>query len=368
MTLRIDQTVYRAFEEKHSPSLNLGTWHNPMPSFGRQPSQLAHERITDYPRTAEFGENRPSPSVLLEAITQLALNRVRSRTNSYRVRRESSRSSKDIDSYYCPRSENELCYSALDTWTNSPYSIPLIVRSGKGLHPATQALLEIAAQVCRLERRPTAHSREEYECLDDRQLLRNFVAEGMRAWYSVPSNQLMVKDWGSKHALQKRQFIETWTAKIRSGQFQLLRLDLHYEYRGEPDKVLCSINKDAVKSDIARLRQALETTARFQGSLIGFFPYADLTVTWMIPCVMLVPSSQVLPQILLNDIGALWREISGDHHGRFETTYRTLQGDFRYTSSEQQMLESTEAQLMRAATYLFDTRLILDSSLESLSD
>ena len=109
--------------------------------------------------------------------------------------------------------------------------------------------------------------------------------------------------------------------------------------------------------------EALESSPNFRGHLVEFHPYADFTVTWMIPGVILLPVSAVPASTLLTEVKACWQRIAGQRDGRFQASYTTMDGNFRYVIDEQRMLDPLWLQVSRAATYLFDTRLIFESSL-----
>ena len=241
--------------------------------------------------------------------------------------------------------------------------MPAILRRGQALHPAALALIETAIAVTKCQGKPMAHSREEYEWLSEDQLVCNAIAERMRAWAAHPANAMRTKEWEARLYKDKDGFVTRWTLAAESSSQQLSRFDLSYAGQAGPDRGFGTIPADVVKDDVGRMLEALESSPNFRGHLVEFHPYADFTVTWMIPGVILLPASAVPASTLLNEIKTCWQRIAGPRDGRFQASYTTMEGNYRYISEEQRMFDPLWMQVSRAATYLFDTRLIFESSL-----
>ena len=364
MTNRLTGPVFRAFEERHSPSFNSGSRPPYRQTFYARalPSQQ-RERAADYCLTEHITEPEPSDAVQLVLNMDLALHLIRCRTPSYRVRRDVARSAKARDSNYVPLIDYELHFSALSLWLKRYPELPAIFRQGHALHPALLALIEIATAVAKLQGKPLANSREEYEYLSDDQLLYNLIGERMRSWAANPANATRIKVWEKRLDKDKQDFLERWTPADGSLPHQLLRFDLSYDGQTGSHQGFGGVPADVVKKHVTSLRETLASSPNFSGLLVEFFPYADLTVMWMIPGLILVPASGVSALTLLTEIKSLWQKITGLGNGGLQDNYTTMHGAYRYVSDEQRMLDPLWLQLSRAVTYLFDTRLIFDSSL-----
>lgn len=367
MSCRIVPQTLLVFEERHSGSLNRDSQIPETTFFVRKPSVPQRERATDFCRTEPITEPQPCDAVCIALLTDLALHEIRARTNPFRMRRDRPMSAKSMDTYYVPRIDYELHWSALSVWLKRYSEMPAIFRLGKALHPAVLALIEAARSVAKCQVQFMARSSEEYDCLSDDQLICNAIAERMRLWKAHPANALQIKAWETRLDQDKADFLERWTPAAGCDPQQLLRFDLFYAGQGGPDRGFGTTSADVVKADVSRLREALEKLPHFRGQLIEFYPYADFSTTWVIPGVILLPASAGSPWNLLNEVEACWQKIEGSRKGRLQASFTTMKGEYRYVTEEQRMFDPLWLQLSRAATYLFDTRLILDSSLDALT-
>lgn len=367
MRSQINSAAFRAFEERHSRSLNRGSSAPEIPLYARQQIKPKLERATDFLGTEGINDVQPTDAAMLVMLTDLALHLVRARTNPYRVRRESLSKSKGLDHFYVPRIDYEAHFSALRIWLKRYSRFPALLREGSALHPVTRALIEAAQNVAQGRGKLLANSREEYEWLDDMQLECNVIAERMRAWFNYSANATLAKAWEKRLATVKEDFMARGrVAAAAVSPMQLLRFDLLYAGQ-VGNQGFGAIGVDVVKSNVALLYKKIQSSPRFSGHLTEFHPYADFTVTWIVHGVVLVPVSATSISSLIEEIRSIWNSVVAPHAGVYQDNYSTLQGDFRYVAEEQRMLDPLWLQLSRAQTYIFDTRLIMDTSLEVIA-
>ena len=145
MKNRLNEIAYRAFEERHSASLNRGFQPEEKIPYLRRPLAPQLERAADFSCVEPIGESQPTDAVAILLLTQLARNLIRSRTNPYRVRRERNQSAKNSDCYFVPRIDFELHWSVLSLWYRRHRELPAVLRKGEALHPATLALIQTMA-------------------------------------------------------------------------------------------------------------------------------------------------------------------------------------------------------------------------------
>ena len=367
MTNRLNETAYRAFEERHCVSVNGGFESAEKSPFLRKPLAPQLERAADFSCVESIGEQEPTNAVVIVLLTQLARHLIRSRTNPYRVRRDRAQSAKDLDGYFVPRIDYELHWSALSVWHRRHPALPAVLRQGQALHPATLALIDTRASAARWGNKPLAHSREEYDWLSEDQLICNAIAERMRAWAAQPANKMRTKAWETRLDIDQEDFLARFTPAAESSPQQLLRFDLFYAGQAGPDQGFGTIPADVVKDDVERLREALERSPSFRGHVVELHPYADFSVRWVIHGVILVPVSVASYWTLLQEIKACWKKIVESRDAWLQASDFRMMSNFRYASDEQLMLDPIWLQLSRAAAYIFDTRLILDSSLEAIT-
>ncbi len=368
MRSQINATSFRAFEERHSWSLNRSSSTPETFLYARERSIAPLERATDFPGAEEIMGAQPTEAAMLVMLTDLALHLVRSRTNPYRVRREPSRMNKSVDRFYVPQIDYEAHFSALRIWLKRYPRFSGILRAGDALHPVTRALIEAAQNVAQGNNKFLAHSSEEYAWLDEEQLECNAIAERMRAWFKYSTNADLAKAWEKRLLTAKENFMTRANAALGNAPMQLLRFDLLYGGQIGARQGFGAIGADVVKKDVALFNEKIQSSPRFAGHLTDLFPYADFTVTWIVHGVVLLPASETDLCSLLEEIRGIWNGVVAPHTGLYRGTYNTLQGDFRYVDDEHRMFDPLWLQLSRAETYLFDTRLILDSSLEAITD
>ena len=366
MKNRLNEIAYRAFEERHSASLNPGFQPGEKIPWLYRPGASQLERAADFSCVEPILEKEPTDAVEILLITQLARHLIKSRTSPFRVRRDRAQSAKALDSYFVPRIDYELHWSALSVWHRRYPELPAVLRQGQALHPATLALIDTRASAARWEDKPLTYSREEYDFLSDEQLVCNAIAERMRAWAAQPANKMRTKAWETRLDIDQEDFLARFTPTAESSPHQLLRFDLFYAGQSGPDRGFGTIPADVVKNDVDRLREALERSPSFRGQIVEFYPYADFSVRWVIPGVILLPASAASPWTLLEEVKACWKKIAEPRGGWLQASYTAMKGEFRYVTDEQRMLDPIWLQLSRAAAYLFDTRLILDSSMDAM--
>lgn len=367
MTSRIDPQAFLAFEERHSKLLNKSSQASEIIFYVRSPPLSQLERASDFSRTMPITERQPTDAVLIVLLTDLARHLIRSRTDPYQVRRDRPRSGKALETYFVPSVEYELHFSALSIWQKRYRALPAVLKMGQALHPATLALIETAALVAKSVANLFARSREEYDWLSDDQLAYNAIAARMRLWIAHAANAMQIKAWETRLDTDKRKFIARWTPKSESTPHQILRFDLFYGAQADANRGFGAIPADLVQYHIDRLVKTLESSPSFRGHMAEFYPYADLSMTWIIPGLIRLPASEVSHFGLLHEVKAFWQKIAALRGGQLQASFTTQEGEFRYVTDEQRMLDPLWLQISRAATYLFDTRLILDSSLSAIT-
>jgi len=379
MSIRLSREAIWAFEERHALTQNqrpdaieIGAFSQP-PIQERGSAFKKAEPIASWQRSQGNGftdpEPRkvaiPSPAVQLAVIVELALHLTRCKTGPYRVRREQLSSS--VDRTYAPRSQWEFAFDVLDLWHSNRYQWPSVLAREAVLHPAGRALIKIAAKVFENNLLPKAISREEYDTLTDQQLQRNLIAQRLKEWFTLPPNANLVKLWHAKHNDSKKEFLESWGTQLQQGNWQVVRADLLYPKVPHVISGFGPLPHLTVREHVQRFTAIVLNDSQLSACKCLVAPYADFWSGWQLPMVALVPIHETPT---LNEQARMlehWRSATNDPGANMLSYFLQMKGDYRFISAEQNMYDSADAHLVRAATYFFDTCLIADTRIETVS-
>lgn len=361
---KLSLEAIRAFEERHSESQN-----HPVSSFqltcrGNQSTRAPQkERIIDFETTKSIPDFQPTVAVQLAAITQLAAHLIRSRSDSYRVRRDSTTKHGWL---YVPQIDWEFHFCALELWCSNR-ALPKVLVRKNVLNPATSALVDIATKVSSLPLKPVHASREEFNTLSDQQIRRNLIAARMREWHAAPTNATQVKAWLQKHQQAKREFLDTWCEAAQKRDSFLIRADLRYSIPTRELRGFGSPAHDIVRRDVSNFLTAMQADETLCNCLCTTQPYADFHSGWQIPVVALFSRLGVEEAYAIHQIQLHWESAAGVTGRSLEFTFRSLDGLYRFIPAELAMLDNIELHLIRAASYLYDTCAIADTGIDTVS-
>lgn len=364
MTNRLPIEALCAFEERHAESQNRPSTNSKLIYRNDPSARTPHkERTTDFEAAQPIQNFKPTLAVQLAAITLLATHLARSKSSSYRVRRDSKTK---CGSLYVPQIDWEFHFDALELWCANR-ALPRVLERQNVLHPATSTLVDIAIKVLGNPLKPVHVSYEEFNTLTDQQLRRNLIAARMREWYAAPTNIARVKAWFQKHQAAKHHFLKKWCEAAQKRQSFLLRADLHYS---TPSRVLQRFgppSHDIVRRDVSNFLAAMQADTSLCDCICIAQPYADFYGGWQIPVAALFSRMEVDEAYAMRQVQKHWEVAAGVTGHSVESSLRSLDGLYRFIPAELAMLDNVENHLVRAATFLYDTGLIADTGIETVS-
>jgi hypothetical protein len=359
----------RAFEERFSisqnqlkqePLINTRPWE-------RIKAIRPQHRATDFENATPIPEGMyPSLPVQLVATTQLALHLCKRKTPPYRVRREQLGSNPMHANLYVPRTDWEFHFDALRLLTTER-KLPSALLRTNVLHPATHALINISSDIHARDLMPHLQSYEERQVLETEQSQRNLIAQEMSKWYALPNNERSMKSWVSKHLASEKAFLNAWTAEAKKRECFLLRVDLIYSAVAHEAWGFCAPSHSVVRRNVATFLDAVRCDPVFTDATWMLTPYADLSNQWQLPLIALIPGSdRNRPQVHLH-LQNVWDAVAGVKGESLKFNLPYFQGHYRFVSEDQAIFGSLDQQLLYAANYLFGTRMIADTCIDTVS-
>lgn len=356
----------RAFEERYSISQNAINQEDLQRSILRHNEVKIsyYERATEFASAAEIPYGKqPTTPALLVAATQLAIHLCKCRTAPYRVRQERTNSN-----LYVPHIEWEFHFHALKllqaTW---PHMDPIVKRANV-LHPATNELLAISSNVYKHDLLPKNQGFEERNALNAEQSQRNLIAQKLKTWYEIQNNKLAVKNWAIKHQVAKKGFMTEWTTVANSQECFLLRADLRYSSLPSVIEKFGAPSHNTVRKNVAEFLDVANKFPEFAGAKWLIAPYVDLSGNWQLPLVALIPKLDSYRFVVQREVQEIWTSVAKIRGKSLESQMCHLQdGEYRFIPNDQAMLDGIDHQLSHAATYLFDTSVIMDTGINTVS-
>ena len=355
-----------AFEERYSDSQNEPLGEEIFRSFGQEKTRK--ERAGYFERSESIGSVQPTRAVLLVAITELAIYLCRSKSRIY-VAQLVQRSKKEYKATrYVSRIDWEFHFDALDLWREERLRKHEVVARENVLHPAVVALFECAASVARIDIARCARvTREEYENLDDGQIRRNLTAQSLREWYALPSSKERVQNWSTKIASERKKFLVEWEGDILAEDCILVRADLHHASCSTSwSHNFGQVSRADVIEHVRELEKLLRADNRFCLVRCLIDPYLDLNGNWHVPVALLVRRSTLSIPVINLCVLDSWTVAVKPYGGSQSSLPNSLDMEYRFIAPEQRSLDGIRSHLVRLATYIFDTRLIADTRLETL--
>lgn len=360
----------RAFEERYSTAQNqlkqdtrtdITSWRlnrafRPMP------------RATDFQSAVPIPEGmHPSLPVQIVATTQLALHLCKCKASPYRVRREQPGSNPMHANLYVPRIDWEFHFDALRLLTTECSTFPSVLQRANTLHPATRALISISTDIHERDLMPPFPSYEERQVLDPEQSQRNLLAKRMSDWYALPDNERASKDWTTKHSTFEKDFLNEWTAKAKKHECFLLRVDLIYSASTREVNNFGPPSHSRVRRDVAAFLETVRSDPNFTGATWKLSPYADLCGQWQLPLIGLIRGSDRSRPMVHHHLQKIWEFVADVKGKSLECNLLFFKGEYRFICHDQAMFDSLDQQILNAATYLFGTRMIADTDIDTVS-
>ncbi len=370
MTKYSFDAAMRAFEERYS------IWQNEreqetqisITPWGRKQAIRFQQRATDFEIAAPIPEGmHPSLPVQLVALTQLALHLCKRRTPPYRVRREQTGSNPQAACFYVPKIDWEFHFDTLRLLTSERRPRPSMLQRANVLHPATRALIDISIKVYARELMHLNLTYEERQVLDPEQYQHNLIAKKMHEWDALPENSRAIKDWTAKHRTCEKAFLIEWTTEAKKRECFLLRSDLIYSSPAPKAHNFGPPSHITVRRDVAALLKSVRSDPDFIDATWMLDPYADLSGQWQLPLIALIPGpDKNLPSARMR-VQKHWESVTGVTGKSLQSTFLSMDGEYRFIADEHAMFDDLDQHLLRAATYLFGTRLIADTSIDTVS-
>ncbi len=350
-----------AFEERYA-DLQGGSFVTA--GMGLRPEQ---QRFHRFDKTRPLDPIRlPSIGVQLLAILELAQHLLRTRRDPYVVRRERQRSRQHFGRYYVPEVPWEFSFSVLDLWCSSQVSSwrPFL-REGV-VHPAAQEIIRIARNVNEYERKPRHISQEQYENLSDSQLQRNLIAQMLREWYLLPASKDVIKEWESLHQQRSDEFLTEWLAFATNRRVNIWRADLLYPAVREHLMGFNSRSQSDVQADVQLFLDCLRDDNLLRSGKYLVQPYLDWDNNWQLPFVACVPRSVAKSIDVPRRFLEIWQRAVADRGVSMIWESDQLDCTFRFLSKYQLAVDTVERQLLMAATYFCASKVVVDTSIETL--
>lgn len=149
----------------------------------------------------------------------------------------------------------------------------------------------------------------------------------------------------------------------------LVRADLHHASHSTSwSHNFGQVSRADVIEHVRELEKLLCADNRF--SLLRYFidPYLDLNGNWHVQVALLVRRSTLALSIPIINLYILdsWTAAVKPYEGSQSSMPNSLDMEYRFIAPEQRSLDGVRSHLVRLATYIFDTRLIADTRLETL--
>lgn len=370
MTKYSFDAAMRAFEERYS------IWQNEraqetlitIDPWGRKRPIRSQQRAIDFEIAAPIPEGmHPSLPVQLVALTQLALHLCKCRTPPYRVRREQTGSNPLSACFYVPHINWEFHFDTLRLLTSERRPLPSVLQRADVLHPATRALIDIGLKIYTRKLMPSNLTYEERQALDPEQCQRNLIAHSMHEWNTLPASSRAIKDWTAKHMESEKAFLIEWTTKAKKRECFLLRADLIYSSPTRKALNFGSPSHTTVRRDVAALLESVRSDPNFTDATWMLDPYADLSGQWQLPLIALIPGpDKNLPSARMR-VQKHWESVTGVTGKSLESAFLSMDSEYRFIADKHAMFDNLDQHLLRAATYLVGTRLIADTSIDTVS-
>ena len=357
----------QAFEERHSHTLTGSA----TAEAWNWSDLVCTEHSSFYPKASPIDRYQlhPAPAAQLASICTLALHLCRGRSSPYKPTLKRNELHADRACFWVPQSPWEFAFGCLDLWINDPTPKLRILTEEGVLHPAARTMIQYAYKAFSKPVVYVGLSREELDELSDRQIRRNELAKWMRAWQASTQHKTAVKAWTQKHEAAKRAFLEHWSAPSRCPHHMLIRVDLKYplgdgmlsSWKSIPDYIVRG-HAELLRNELS---ESLSSWNDGQACLAHVEPYVLLDGGWLIHVVLKVPHAINASMANICRLQDLWQRTAQGYVGNPGCTWGGRRNRYRFISQEHMMLAPYETQLADAASYLFDTRLFADTSLNA---
>ena len=357
----ITNGIARAFEERFSQTLNLRS----QGVFDTVPP--AHSFYAEFSGLHEPA--RPledlclAPGAVIASTALLAEHLGNSRSSPYRIRRERSTPSSIRHTYYVPSIDYEMHFDALQQLMGMRRVLKVLERSSV-LCPLASVLISAAIAVHKLAAPFKGRSWEECNHLSDLQMQRNLIAERVSKTLSLPLHKAEMLAWNRKHNEDKKRFIEACGQLLARNECQLLRGEFQLSSKLN---VRHKQSAKEIQLTLDKFRETLATRLDLTSCVLHVDPYLDISTNWQLPWSCLVTIESNGGSHIRNLIYDAWKSTVPQGWTQDSRASDAWSSEYRLITDEQVMLDSVELQVVKASIFHFDTLLVADTRLLTLS-